>query len=134
MPQISAWSPAQQIAVNDGSVYVDVRTDQGVPGNIKGFRDPYWLRDPEDGKAYVLFTGSQAGSPHDHNGVIGIARASSGDGQTGFELLPPVITADGVCNEMERPHLIARNGMYYIFWSSQNSVFAPDGPTGPTGL
>lgn len=134
LPQITGWSPARQIVRNDGSLYVDVRVDQGMAGNIKGFRDPYWLRDPADGKAYILFTGSQPRSPHSHNGVIGLARALFDDGESGFALLPPIVTADGVCNEMERPHLVIKDGLYYLFWSSQNSVFPPDGPKGPSGL
>jgi levansucrase len=134
LPVISDWSIARPVAPNDGNLYVDVRIDQGVPGNINGFRDPYWLRDPADGRAYILFTGSQARSLHSHNGVVGLARAIDGKGEGGFELLPPIINADGVCNEMERPHLVIRDGLYYLFWSSQNSVFAADGPKGPSGL
>jgi levansucrase len=134
LPSLSNWSAARQIATNDGSFYVDLLVDQGVPGNIKGFRDPYWLRDPADGHAYILFTGSKTRSPHSHNGVVGIARATDGNGENGFELLPPIISADGVCNEMERPHLVIRDGLYYLFWSSQSSVFAPEGPKGPSGL
>jgi levansucrase len=133
-PCVGGWSVPQPMVVNDGSLYVDVRIDQGVPGNINGFRDPYWLRDPADGHAYILFTGSQPHSPHSHNGVIGFARAISGDGETGFQLLPPIVTADGVCNEMERPHLVIKDGLYYLFWSSQNAVFPPNGPQGPSGL
>jgi levansucrase len=133
-PQITGWSEARPLVLNDGSLYVDVRVDQGVPGNIKGFRDPYWLRDPRDGRSYILFTGSLPNSPHSCNGVIGLAQAISGDGESGFELMPPIISADGVCNEMERPHLVIRDGLYYLFWSSQNAVFAPEGPKGPSGL
>jgi levansucrase len=133
-PRISHWSPPVELVRNDGKMYVDVRVEQGVLGNIKGFRDPYWLRDPADGAAYLLFTGSQAGSRHSHNGVIGLARAISGDGEAGFELLPPIVSADGVCNEMERPHLVIKDRLYYLFWSSQNSVFADWGPKGPSGL
>lgn len=133
-PSISNWSAASPIVINDGSLYVDVGVDQGVPGNIKGFRDPYWFCDPADGNAYILFTGSQPGSRSSHNGVVGLAVAHSAMGEDGFRLLPPIITADGVCNEMERPHLVLKDGLYYLFWSSQNSVFAPDGPKGPSGL
>jgi levansucrase len=133
-PRVTAWGEAHPLVSNDGRFYVDVRNDQGVPGNINGFRDPYWLRDPHDGRAYILFTGSQPGSPHRHNGVVGLARAISGDGKDGFDLLPPIISADGVCNEMERPHLVIKDGLYYLFWSSQNSVFVPEGPNGPSGL
>lgn len=134
LPTISNWSVARPLVVNDGSMYVDVGVDQGVPGNIKGFRDPYWFRDPADGNAYILFTGSLPGSRSQHNGVVGLAVAHSAMGEDGFRLLPPIISADGVCNEMERPHLVLRDGLYYLFWSSQNSVFAPDGPKGPSGL
>lgn len=134
VPIISDWSVARQIALNDGNHYVDLRLDQGVPGNIKGFRDPFWFRNPADGLAYIIFTGSQAGSIYSHNGVVGLARARNADGEENFDLLRPLISADGVCNEMERPHLFIRDGLYYLFWSSQNSVFAPDGPKGPSGL
>jgi levansucrase len=133
-PSISNWTVAEPIVVNDGSLYVDVAVDQGVPGNIKGFRDPYWFCDPADGNAYILFTGSQPDSQSNHNGVVGLAVAHSAMGENGFRLLPPIITADGLCNEMERPHLVLKDGLYYLFWSSQNSVFAPDGPKGPSGL
>lgn len=134
LPRLSHWSSPLELVENDGTLYVDVRVEQGVLGHIKGFRDPYWLRDPSDGAAYVLFTGSQANSRHRHNGVIGLARAISGNGEAGFELLSPILSADGVCNEMERPHLVIKDSLYYLFWSSQNSVFSDHGPKGPTGL
>lgn len=131
-PRVTDWTTPRPLVENDGKYYVDLAVDQGVPGNIRGFRDPYWLRDPSDGQDYILFTGSQPGSQHSHNGVIGIARATKD--RASFELQPPIISADGVCNELERPHVVIRDGRYYVFWSSQNSVFAPDGPKGPTGL
>jgi levansucrase len=134
LPRIADWSPAAALVKNDGSLYVDVEIDQGMPGNIKGFRDPYWLRDPADGQAYIVFTGSQPNSAHSHNGVVGLARAVSDNDEAAFELLPPIISADGVCNEMERPHFVIRDGLYYLFWSSQSSVFAPGMPQVPTGL
>ena len=51
-----------------------------------------------------------------------------------WQILPPLIDADGLSNELERPHIIAKNGLYYVFWSTQRHMFAPDGPSGPTGL
>ena len=133
-PTISGWSAAEPLVTNDGAFYVDLLKDQGVPGNIRGFRDPYWFRDPSDNCAFIFFTGSQPGSAHDCSGVVGFARAISCYGETGFELMPPVISADGVANEMERPHMIVRDGQYYLFWSSQHGIFAADGPKGPSGL
>jgi levansucrase len=62
--------------------------------------------------------------------VIGIARAD----ETGeYRLLPPLIAATGVNNELERPHIVRSDGRLYLFWSTQRGVFAP-GITAPTGL
>lgn len=134
LPAILGWSDPVSLVSNDGCLYVDLAKEQGEPGNIRGFRDPYWLRDPLDGRAYILFTGSQPGSVHDCNGVIGFASATSGNGEAGFDLMPPIVSADGVANEMERPHMLVLGGLYYLFWSSQHSVFAANGPKGPSGL
>ena len=48
--------------------------------------------------------------------------------------MPPLIDADGVNNELERPHLVVHNGLYYVFWSTQRHMFAIEGAAGPTGL
>ena len=133
-PKITNWSSAGPLVSNDGHHYVDLAKDQGVPGSIRGFRDPYWFRDPLDGQSYILFTGSQPAGVPQCNGVIGIAAECDSPDKPGFKLLPPVVSADGVANEMERPHMLARSGLYYLFWSSQRSVFAESGPKGPTGL
>ena len=133
-PKIARWSKAERLVRNDGRHYVDLAKDQGVPGSIRGFRDPYWFRDPLDGRAYIMFTGSQPGGVPHCNGVIGIAAESNDSSEPAFDLLPPIVSADGVANEMERPHMLVSDGLYYLFWSTQSSVFASDGPKGPTGL
>ncbi len=137
-PRIANWRNLTQSATNDGKYYANLAENQGVPGRIKGFRDPYWFRDPADGQGYILFTGSKsaADSKSSHDGVIGIALANDADGiaPTGFTLLPAIVDADGLVNELERPHVFVHDGLYYLFWSSQASVFAPGGAAGPTGL
>lgn len=135
-PRIRNWSPLMLSVRNDGTHYADLAVDQGIPGRIKGFRDPYWFRDPADGQGYILFTASKArhASQSDYDGVVGIAAASDADGLGEFRLLPPLVDGDGLVNEMERPHVIMRDGLYYLFWSSQKQVFSPDGVQGPTGL
>jgi levansucrase len=127
---VDDWSQPVELYTPDGDIYVDTRTTQGGPGMIKGFRDPFYFRDPADGAEYLTFAGSDGRSAHVHNGNVGIAR--HGDG--GWQLLPPLLSADGLCNEMERPHILAKNGLYYLFWSTQRHVFAPAGPSGPNGL
>ncbi|MBA4354216.1 MAG: glycoside hydrolase 68 family protein, partial [Novosphingobium sp.] len=44
------WQVPREIIVADGVRYVLDRQDCGTPGQIKGFRDPAWLRDPATGK------------------------------------------------------------------------------------
>lgn len=127
------WGAVAESVAADGCQYMIVNQAEGVPGFIKGFRDPAHFRDPATGADYLLFTGSLPQSRSAWNGCIGIARAS-GAGHTGWSLLPPLVTADGLNNEQERPHVIHHGGLYYLFWSTQRKVFEPHGPSGPNGL
>ncbi len=135
-PRVKDWCKLSQFAYNDGTYYTDLTVNAGVHGIIKGFRDPFWFRDPADGRGYILFFGSKptASSQSDYNGVIGIAAAQDDDGTGAFTLLPHLIDGDSLTNELELPHLVMHDGLYYLFWSTQAHVFAPDGPIGPTGL
>lgn len=131
--RVIGWSEPVESVAADGKTYVIVNQTVGQPGFIKGFRDPFFFRDPADGADYLLFTASDPASPSAFNGVIGLARAA-GPGFAGWRLLPPVVSAAGLNNEMERPVLRVRDGRYYLFWSTQRRTFDPAGPTGPNGL
>jgi levansucrase len=123
-------APTEQV-VADGNRYVVAREAQGAPGLIKGFRDPAWFRDPATGLVHLLFTASAGWDAHDYNGVIGLAtRTSTGN----WVLGDPLVTAVGVNNELERPHILFRGGQYYLFWSTQGRTFSPDVDRGPNGL
>jgi levansucrase len=132
VPAFENWLSAQSIGQLNPAYYVDTAVDAGVPGLIHGYRDPGIFRDPADGQWHILFTGSLAGAAHSHAGVVGRFSAESPDGP--FLCQPPLITADGVANELERPHMLVHGGLYYLFWSSQSSIFAPDGAAAPSGL
>lgn len=125
------WSPAREMLVPDGISYVHDMAGGGGVGTIKAFRDPAYFRDPADGAEYILFAASIARSTSPWNGAVGLARRSV-TGQ--WSPLPPLVEADGVNNELERPHVIVHGGRYYLFWSTQQKVFASGGPVGPTGL
>lgn len=124
------WQSPREMFVADGVRYLLDRQNTGKPGQIKGFRDPAWLRDPATGKAHILFTGTAAWSGHTHNGNIGIATLVDG----AWVLGDPVVEAVGINNELERPHVVVRDGRYYLFWSTQRHVFAPEAVAGPNGL
>ena len=127
---IENWNTPTLIVASDGHHYVDTHAHQGVPGLIKGFRDPGYLHDPADGRDYLVFTGSDGISDHAYNGVVGLIAK----GAEGWVLEPPIYSALGVCNELERPHILFRGGRYYLFWSTQRHVFDPAEASGPNGL
>lgn len=123
------WTVPEILVRPDGVHYETEMRGGGRAGSIKAFRDPYFFRCPADGGDHILFAASRAGSPSDWNGLVGAAERTDG----GWSLLPPVIDADAVNNELERPHAITHADLVYLFWSTQAKVFAP-GLTAPTGL
>lgn len=129
--RLDDWSALRESIVADGDWYLQTRGSTGQAGTIKAFRDPGFFRDPADGREYLLFAGSCAQSRSPWNGVIGIAERTS---SAQWTLLPPVVSADGLNNELERPHIRCFGGLYYLFWSTQGKVFANGGAKGPTGL
>lgn len=124
------WSyPAPAIGAY-GDHYMPADAHEGEAGKIKAFRDPAYFRDPADGGEYLAFTASIAGSDDPFNGAFGIARREG----TIWQPLPPLITANGVNNELERAHIVFHAGRYYAFWSTQTSTFAPTLRDAPGGL
>jgi levansucrase len=125
------WSPVHESLAADGNIYTIVDPGVGRPGFIKGFRDPALFADPESGRRFLLFTASLAQSASDWNGAIGIAEQ---DDAGNWHALPPLVSMDGVNNELERPHIIHHDGLFYLFFSTQTKMFAPDVSAGPNGL
>ncbi|GAC1573656.1 MAG: glycoside hydrolase family 68 protein [Sphingomicrobium sp.] len=129
-PSLDGWSEPVESVASDGRLYASDMTGGGAIGTIKAFRDPFFFRDPADGEEYLLFAASLAGSSSPWNGAVGMARRN---GQR-WQLADPLISADGVNNELERPHILVHDGLYYCFWSTQLKVFPTNGPRGPNGL
>lgn len=129
---LTDWRDLVEMVTIDPAHYMS--TDLGGQiGTIKAFRDPAWFHDPADGRQYLFFAASKAGSSSPYNGVVGVAVAAPA-ALDDWTIAPPLLSADGLNNELERPHAIFREGRYYLFWSTQAHVFNPDGPIGPTGL
>ncbi|MDE2436826.1 MAG: glycoside hydrolase family 68 protein [Sphingomonadales bacterium] len=125
------WSDSSEVVRPDGDRYFVAAEGEGTPGLIKGFRDPAWFRDPATGQSHLLFTGSAGWDDDAFNGVIGLISCGT-DGA--WHLADPLIDSIGVNNELERPHMLVRDGLYYLFWSTQRRTFAPGVPSGPNGL
>lgn len=124
------WGTPRELFSADGRIFMPADKPDGAPGMIKAFRDPAWFRDPSDGQAYLLFTGSAGWSEDRYNGLVGYARRKG----KSWILGEPLIHAVGVNNEMERPHIVVRDGLYYLFWSTQRHTFSPSVTPGPNGL
>jgi len=124
------WTPPIESVAADDVYYARADQFEPVAGGIKGFRDPGYFRDPADGAEYLLFVGSAGWTDRLYDGVIGVARRGP-DGR--WHPAAPLVTAIDVNRELERPHIIVRDGRYYLFWSTQGKRFAP-GITAPTGL
>jgi levansucrase len=142
------------VAEADGELYQTEEQNEGAP-ILMAFRDPFIFRDPEDDQVYMLFEGNTAGEagshtcgprelgpvppghqvPADSNlytGNIGLARATSANLRR-WELLPPLLSANCVNAQTERPHLVIDDGDYYLFTISHMFTYAP-GLTGPDGV
>ncbi|OYY71869.1 glycoside hydrolase family 68 protein [Sphingomonas sp. 28-63-12] len=129
VPFLGAWSGLRECARPDGLNYETDMAGGGAIGTIKAFRDPFFFRD-HGGEDWLLFTASAAGAASPWNGVIGAARWT----KDGWRLQPAIVSAAGLNNELERPHVICHRGAVYLFWSTQAKVFVSSGPRGPTGL
>lgn len=125
-----AWEAPAPLIARPSPLYMAADAHDGAPGTIKAFRDPAFFRDPADGAEYLAFTASLGGSQDAFNGAFGLARWQAGE----WQLLPPLIAADGVNNELERAHLVHHAGRYYAFWSTQTHTFAPHLRHAPSGL
>ncbi len=111
-----------------GPHYLPADEIDGGPGRIRAFRDPYRFRDPADGREYLLVAASVPWGDR-FMGAIAPARATAG----GWQLGPPLLIADGVNHEIERPHVVVHRSRYYLFICTSRRSFHPAGAA-PTGL
>jgi hypothetical protein len=100
-------------------------TDPSVGADQDGFqglRDPWYFRDPADGTDYLIFSARLAETTCETDGAVGLARAT-GDDLTSWQLEQPILIAPCVNRELERPHVIERDGQYYLFFTTTQDAF-----------
>ncbi|MGN9781280.1 glycoside hydrolase family 68 protein [Nonomuraea sp. ZG12] len=118
----------REVLRSDGRMYLPADESDGAAGRIRAFRDPGWFRDPADGRGHLLVAASTAWEDG-FTGAIALATAQAG----AWSLLPPLLVAEGVNHELERPHVIVHDSWYYLFFSTQRHNFHP-ADRAPTGL
>jgi levansucrase len=117
----------------DTEFYASTEDTEGGAGDIAAFRDPWYYFHEESGEEYILFTATMPESGDcEGDGIVGIARATDEDLME-WEVMPPMLDAHCVNNELERPHIIEENGMYYLLFTTHSHTFR-DGTSGPEGL
>ncbi|MEU8203844.1 glycoside hydrolase family 68 protein [Streptosporangium sp. NPDC049046] len=118
----------REILSSDGRTYLPADDVEGGPGKIRAFRDPGWFRDPADGREHLLVAASVAWEDR-YTGAVAIADAAP----DGWSLRPPLLVADGVNHEIERPHIVVHGSSYYLFFCTHRHSFHPP-RSAPTGL
>jgi len=151
------WGEHHIILEPDGKYYQTKEQAQQGEGGGYAFRDPMWFKDPKTGKEYLLFEGNSGGAVGERtleqeyvgsteyaqqhnvpagavhaNGNIGIAEVENGD-LTKVKLLPPLVEANYVNEELERPHIVVKDKKYYLFTDSHINKYA-EGLSGPEGM
>ncbi|MGC5225367.1 glycoside hydrolase family 68 protein [Micromonospora sp. DT81.3] len=142
----------------DGTYY-----QTGEQNPFFNFRDPFTFEDPaHPGETYMVFEGNTAmeretatcdeedlgyrdGDPYAETveevnnsdapldiGNIGLAKALNDD-LTEWEFLPPILSANCVTDQTERPQFVFKDGKYYLFTISHRSTYA-EGLDGPEGV
>nr|WP_081472724.1 glycoside hydrolase family 68 protein [Burkholderia ambifaria] len=151
----------QALLQPDGILY-----QNGAQNNFYNFRDPYVFLDPaHPGNTYMVFEGNTAGprgaptctaddlgyAPGDpfaetvaavnassavlQKANVGLAIATNRQ-LTAWKFLPPILSANCVDDQTERPQIYLANGKYYLFTITHRSTYATgvDGPDGVMGF
>jgi levansucrase len=138
----------------------------GAQNPFYNFRDPFTFRDPaHPGQTFMVFEGNTAtqrgtracttadmgyrpGDPYtetpdevmDRNahlfmGNVGLAVARNKQ-LTKWRFLPPILSANCVTDQTERPQIYMKDGKYYLFTISHRTTYAAglDGPEGVYGF
>ena len=159
--RFNGFNQVTELLQADGTYY-----QTGAQNESFNFRDPFTFEDPaHPGETYMVFEGNSAmereaavcneedlgyqpgdpfaesvdevnasGAPY-QIGNIGLAKALN-DELTEWEFLPPILSANCVTDQTERPQFVFKDGKAYLFTISHRGTFAAglDGPEGVYGF
>jgi levansucrase len=159
--KLTGFDTVTDLLQADGTYY-----QNGEQNEFFNFRDPFTFEDPEHpGETYMVFEGNSGmpresaqctaedlgyreGDPYAETveqvnasgatyqiGNIGLAKAKNEE-LTEWEFLPPILSANCVTDQTERPQFIFKDGKSYLFTISHRGTFANglDGPEGVYGF
>ena len=111
-PPTIILEPSRQ-AVNLG---YDIGNDDGI---IMAWRDPFVIQDPATGKWHMFFSAKSKDSLGTIRPTAGHAIATDNT-LTNWDLQKPLSLPQNY-RQLEVPYMIAKNGKYYLFVSTQNN-------------
>ncbi len=159
--RFTGFNEVDDLLQADGTYY-----QNGAQNPYYNFRDPFTFEDPaHPGKTYMVFEGNTAvrrgdractdedmgylpGDPHSETAEqvmdqganlqmanVGLAVAENKQ-LSEWRFLPPILSANCVTDQTERPQIYMKDGKYYLFTISHRSTFAAgiDGPEGVYGF
>ena len=159
--KLTGFDKVTDLLQADGTYY-----QTGAQNEFFNFRDPFTFEDPAyPGETFMVFEGNSAmpresatcneedlgyreGDPFAETvdqvnasgatyqiGNVGLAKAKNED-LTEWEFLPPILSANCVTDQTERPQIYMKDGKYYLFTISHRGTFANgiDGPEGVYGF
>lgn len=159
--KLTGFDKVTDLLQADGTYY-----QTGEQNEFFNFRDPFTFEDPaHPGETFMVFEGNSAmpresatcneedlgyheGDPYAESveqvnasgatyqiGNVGLAKAKNKE-LTEWEFLPPILSANCVTDQTERPQIYMKDGKYYLFTISHRGTFANgiDGPEGVYGF
>ncbi|WP_163617027.1 glycoside hydrolase family 68 protein [Microbacterium sp. B35-30] len=159
--KLTGFDEVTDLLQADGTYY-----QTGAQNEFFNFRDPFTFEDPaHPGETFMVFEGNSAmpresatcneedlgyreGDPFAETveqvnasgatyqiGNVGLAKAKNEE-LTEWEFLPPILSANCVTDQTERPQIYMKDGKYYLFTISHRGTFANgiDGPEGVYGF
>lgn len=97
------------------------------------WRDPYIIKEPKDGKYYMLISAFLKAGVGSSRGCVGLAVADKMAGP--YKILPPIVapvvteqvdeSEEWPFDEMERPQVIYKDGKYHLFFSCWTNHLNP---------
>jgi len=156
--RFTGFNEVKSLLEADGTYYQNAEQNP-----YYNFRDPFTFEDPaHPGETYMVFEGNSAmdrataqcdaedlgyrdgdayaetvnqvnasGAPF-QIGNVALAIATNDD-LTEWEFLPPILSANCVTDQTERPQIYQQDGKYYLFTISHSTTYAA-GITGPEGV
>ncbi|MBD3260172.1 MAG: hypothetical protein GF334_00575 [Candidatus Altiarchaeales archaeon] len=100
--------------------YIDNRKNR--LGKVGAWRDPFVFWDEKSDNYYMLVSAREKNAGRQYNGCVAICSSKN---LLDWKILPPIFSPK-VFDEIETTQMIVKDGVYYLFFSTQKENLKPD--------